>query len=151
MQARATLATNSACSSRFTWTKAPWTGLGTQRSILTSTSYGKLRQFAPLYKTQGYTAHVRARSPRSTVKAETRQTEKRQSVVDVEQFRLLPEVANVVPDDLDLDLCLEGEDIYGDYYMDDDYTNDYMYLPKSTPLLGEIANSASTDTATYAT
>lgn len=133
MEARATFATNAGCSSRFTRTKAPilvgqhlWTGLGTQRSILTSTSYGKLRQFAPLYQTQGYTAHVRFRSPRSTVKAESRQTEEQQPKMVVEQFPLLLEVANVVPDDLDLNLCLEGEDIYGDCYMDDDYTNEYM-------------------------
>ena len=44
----------------------------------------------------------------------------------VEQFPLLLEVANVVPEDLDLNLCLEGEDIYGDCYMNDDYTNEYM-------------------------
>ena len=78
-----------------------------QLNKLTSGSYGKLRRLAPLYQTQQYTPHVRALNARNNAKAESRQTEERQPV---HQLRLLPEVANVVPVDLDLDLSFEGDE-----------------------------------------
>ena len=119
MQARATSAQKLACSSRCTLTKAPFVRKGAldgsvhaayTSSILTSTSYGKLRQSALLYQTQQYAPHPRTLSARSHVRAESRQTEERQPVINVPRFRLLPEVANVVPIDLDLDLSFEGND-----------------------------------------
>ncbi len=106
MQVRATYATNGVGSSRFMSTKAQISfgkqrrrGLYPQHNKLTSSSYGKLRRLAPLYQT--------ALNARSNAKAESRQTEEPQPF---HQLRLLPEVANVVPVDLDLDLSFEGDE-----------------------------------------
>lgn len=81
-----------------------------QLNKLTSSLYGKLRRLAPLYRTQQYIPHVRALNAPNNAKAaraESKQTEERQPV---HQLRLLDEVANVVPVDLDLDLSFEGDE-----------------------------------------
>ena len=84
-----------------------------QLNKLTSSFYGKLRRLAPLYRTQQYIPHVRAlNAPNNAraakaARAESKQSEERQPV---HQLRLLDEVANVVPDDLDLDLSFEGDE-----------------------------------------
>ncbi len=65
----------------------------------TSSSYGKLERLAPLHQT--------ALNARKNAKLESRHTEKRQAV---HQLRLLPEVANIVPIDPDLELSFEGDE-----------------------------------------
>ena len=98
MQARATSAQKLTCSSRCTLTEAPFVRKGAldgsvhaayTRSILTSTSYGKLRKSALLYQTHQYAPHPRTLSAHSHVRAQSRQTEDRQPVINVPRFRLL--------------------------------------------------------------
>ena len=110
MQVRVTFATNNVGSSRFVWTtarKQRRRGLCMQLNKLTSSSYGKLRRLAPLHRTQQHIPHVRALNAPNNAKAESKQTKERKPV---HQLRLLDEVANVVPVDLDLDLSFEGDE-----------------------------------------
>ncbi len=106
MQVRAAYATNGVGGSRYIRTKAQVSfrkqrrrGLCLQHNKLTSSSYGKLERLAPLHQT--------ALNARKNAKLESRHTEKRQAVHDL---RLLPEVANIVPVDLDLELSFEGDE-----------------------------------------
>lgn len=78
-----------------------------QLNKLTSSSYGKLRRLAPLHRTQQHIPHVRALNAPNNAKAESKQTEEREPI---HQLRLLDEVANVVPVDLDLGLSFEGDE-----------------------------------------
>ena len=84
----------------------------TQPSTLPSCVRGKLQGVAQTRQTQHHGIDVRARGARRACSCMSEPTGAKLSAIDAQQirFRLAPEVANMVPDDVDLDFAFEGDE-----------------------------------------